>query len=113
MSGMAEKSRLKLLGINSFWLYFAEFIPRLGGLLIVPIWSRLIEPAQYAHWVLCLTTVEFFAVISNLGLVSFIVKVLYRYHDERADDYFGMALEIMMVATTLVAVLAACGTRWI
>src|SRR5436309_974440 len=110
---MGFDSRWRVLKVNSLWLYTAELIPRLGSLLIVPIWSSLVRPGEYAHWILAATSIELLMATGNMGLVSFMVKVLYRYHDERADRYFSMAFKIVLLATVALAILVSCFSPWL
>jgi len=100
-------SVLKTFKRNSLFLYASEIVPRLGSLFIVPIWTARIEPAEYARWILSLTSTEIIIGVSSLGFVSYMVKVLYRYHDERAYEYFGLAIRIVMLSTIVFALVIA------
>src|ERR1041385_618526 len=104
---VSSTDSLRTLRRNSFFLYTAEIVPRLGALFIVPIWSARIVPAEYARWVLSLTTVEIILGMSDLGLLNFMIKVLFRYHDNRVQKYFGLAAKMVMACTSVVALLMA------
>lgn len=104
---------VRTLKRNSLFLYIAEIIPRLGAMVIVPLWSARISPLEYGKWVLALTGTEIILAVGNLGLISYMIKVLYRYHDDRANAYFGMSLSIIMAMTSGIAATAACFSPWL
>ncbi len=101
------------LKANSLWLYATELLPRIGTLFIVPLWSARVRPEEFAHWVLVLTGVEISLLMGNMGLSTFLVKVLYRYRDERAQKYFGMGVSLIMGATVILAMFFALGSPWL
>lgn len=104
---------LQVMMKNTGWLYAAETLPRLTALLIMPIWSARIAPEEYARWILAFTSAELLLGIGSLGLTSFLVKVLYRYHDERAQQYFGMGAMVILIATGLGAAAMAACSPWL
>src|SRR5262249_27920885 len=103
----AGTDSLQTLRRNSIFLYAAEIVPRLGSLVIVPIWSSRIPPAEYARWVLSLTATEIMLSMSSLGFASYMVKVLYRYHDDRAQEFFALSMHVVMLCTLLLALVVA------
>ena len=113
---MNQTTRPRLLQVmmrNTGWLYVAEALPRLSGLLIVPIWSSRVAPEEYARWILAFTSAEVLLGIGDLGFASFLTKVLYRYHDDRAQRYFGMGALVVLAATALGAGAMAVCSPWL
>ncbi len=102
---MALGGVLDLLKRNTIWLYTAEILPRIVGLFVVPIWSARVAPEEYARWILALTSTEILLQVGGLGFESFLTKVLYRYHDTRAQRYFGMGGTLTLGFTAV----CACG----
>lgn len=106
---MTSTDFLTLMKKNTGWLYAGEILPRLAGLFIVPIWSARVAPEEYARWVLVLTTTELLLGFSTLGFATFFTKVLYRYRDRRAQEYFALgALVVLLVTVISAAGMAAC-----
>lgn len=112
-SPAARSGLFALVARNTAWLYTAEFLPRLAGLLVVPIWSARVAPGEYARWILALTSAELLLETCSLGFANFMNKVLYRYHDARAQEYFGMAAAVVLGTTVLGAVGVAVGSPWL
>lgn len=113
-AGRAASSRL--LGDaarNTAWLYAAEALPRVGALVIVPIWSARVRPEEYANWVLALTSVELLLEFGGLGLGSYLTKVLYRYRDRRGEEYYVLGFALAIAATVVVATLAGAFSSWL
>lgn len=113
MSFGRSDGSLGRLKTNSLWLYATELLPRIGTLFIVPLWSARVQPEEFAHWVLALTGVEISLQVGNMGLSTFLVKVLYRYRDERAQIYFGMGASLIMTATVVLASFFVLGSPWL
>ncbi len=110
---MRPGSLLGVFRTNTGWLYATEFLSRLVGLLVVPIWSSRVAPGEYARWVLALTTTEMLLEVGGIGLATFLTKVLYRYRDDRAERYFGMGAGVMIGATVPGAVVMALVSPWL
>lgn len=110
---MTRDRLLTFVGANAAWLYAAEIMPRLGALLVVPIWTARVAPGEYARWILAVTSVELLLELSGLGLAPFLTKVVYRYRDDRLPKYFGMAATIMLASTAAVAVTMAAASPWL
>lgn len=99
---------------NAAWLYGAEALPRLVALVVVPIWSARVPPAEYARWVLALTTVEILRELAGLGLADYLTKVAYRYYDdERLKEYFGLGAAAMLASTAAVSGALALASPWL
>lgn len=113
MGEMARGAHFRLLKTNTAWLYATEFLSRLVGLLVVPIWSSRVAPDEYARWILALTSTEMLLEVGGVGLGSFLTKVLYRYRDDRAERYFGMGAGVMIGATALGALAMAMFSPWL
>lgn len=110
---MSRGKFLQRVKTNAGWLYAAEFLPRVGSLFIVPIWSVRVAPADYARWILTLTAAELLLQLGGLGFGTFLTKVIYRYRDERAERYFGMGAVVMLGATALWGLAIAMSSRWL
>lgn len=110
---MKRARLLQVMTKNTTWLYAAEALPRLASLFVVPIWSARVAPEEYARWILALTSAELAIDIGGLGFASFLTKVLYRYHDERAQRYFGMGASVVLGATAVMAALVAVCSPWL
>lgn len=110
---MKRARLLQVMTKNTTWLYVAEALPRLASLFVVPIWSARVAPEEYARWILALTSAELAIDIGGLGFASFLTKVLYRYHDERAQRYFGMGASVVLGATAVMAALVAVCSPWL
>lgn len=110
---MKPRRFLQVLTTNSAWLYAGELLPRLAGLVLVPIWSARVDPAEYARWVLALTSAELVLELGGLGLASFLVKVWFRYRDERAARYAGMGMRLVLQSTAVLAGLMAAASPWL
>jgi O-antigen/teichoic acid export membrane protein len=91
----------------------AEMLPRLGTLFIVPIWSSRIVPAEYGKWIVIATTLEVLLGIGSFGISEFHTKVLFRYHDNRADKYFGLGGMVVMANTAILAILWVIASHWL
>lgn len=104
---------LNRLRSNAGWFYAAEAFPRLVAILIIPIWSARVAPEEYARWVLALTTAEILRELSGLGLSEYLTKVVYRYHDERVREYFGMGAGVMLGSTLVTAISLAAASPWL
>jgi O-antigen/teichoic acid export membrane protein len=110
---MAFTGVMQLMKRNTAWLYAGEILPRIVSLFIVPIWSSRVVPEEFARWVLALTSTEIFIELGGLGLATFLTKVLYRYHDERAQRYFGMGARVLLITTGLGASIMAVSSPWL
>ena len=61
---------------NSAWAYAADWAGALIGLLVIPIWSRVVIPDDYARWLLVASAIEIVGFIGLFGLATFSTKVL-------------------------------------
>jgi O-antigen/teichoic acid export membrane protein len=102
---MENIGRFQLFRKNAFWSYLGEIIPRIGGLVVVPIWSSRIQPAEFAKWILALGGVEMLLTLTGQVFGTFFMKTLYRFHDEKGEKYFGMGAMATMISTAFIAVI--------
>lgn len=110
---MTPLNFVQLMKQNTGWLYLGEILPRLASLVVVPIWSARVAPDEYARWVLALTSAELLLSIGGVGFADFLMKVLYRFHDDRAERYFGMGVRVVLGATAVVTAGMASGSPWL
>jgi len=108
---VTTQKSLRRFGTNTAWLYGAETVPRFVSLFIIAVWSRRVTPESYGVWLIAQSTVELVLQTAQLGFASYLMKVLYRFRDRRANQYFGFGATTVMTVTTvtLAAVAAASG----
>lgn len=102
---MNPRQLLRRFGVNAAWLYGAETLPRFVSLLVVAVWSKRVAPESYGIWLIAQASMELVLQASQLGFGVYLTKVLYRYHDQRAEEYFGFG-GMTVMKTTVVAVAA-------
>ena len=105
--------RWKLIRTNTAWMYISEIVPRLGGLVVVPLWSARVNPREYGQWVLLASGMEILIQITSLGMVYFLSKVLTRYHDKRSDTYFGMGGASVIALSSFSALIMVLSSSWL
>lgn len=80
-------------------IYFAGLVGSRGAaILLVPVYTRVIDPASFALWDLCMTTVLFLSPLFNLGLQSAVMRYFYHYDTEAEQRrVYNTALSFLFV----------------
>lgn len=80
-------------------IYFVGLVGSRGAaILLVPVYTRVIDPASFALWDLCMTTVLFLSPLFNLGLQSAVMRYFYHYDTEAEQRrVYNTALSFLFV----------------
>lgn len=99
VSGECAPVTLRSLAQASALFTFANIVPKVGALLLVPVYVRLLSTAEYGTLALAMTFVGLFTTVSRLGMDG----SLMRLHFDAEGPSRGRLYSTLMFATLGVA----------
>lgn len=104
---------LRGAGSDALKYFPARLVPALTSLVTVPVFTRLIDKADYGNFYLITSATSLAAAFATAWITSSVVRFYWVYEDDdRADEYVGTSVWTA-VASLLAVAAVLVGTVWL
>lgn len=90
----------KKLFINSSVYFIGNLAARAISFLLLPLYTKLLDPLEYGSWAIMLSICGFFSPLFQVGLHDAVGRYFFKYQDEKTfKQYFSTILNFLFFLT--------------